>query len=234
MSEDDKKRIAGKLSIRSSAGGAGFGADEERAAPAIRDRGNRSTVEFHVERHEERRGSRYTGNLNDMDGRDLISLPLVRIRAAQFLSDKGRFDEAESMLRDNIARMDDEIKIQLTALAKILVKAEKYADAEEALNQALEIDSEDPRTLASLGNLYKHTGDYGLAIEKFEEALSISPNDTYTLYDVGHTYLLSGQLQLAAAAFQAVVEIDPDDRSALRELGKLANMGIHAHPSNGG
>ena len=218
MTEEKPQRRT--LSVRPSARTAGFEASDH-------------TTEIAPSVPTPRRGM-YTGDLDSLDYRDVYSLRLASINGAYFRSDHGHFDEAEQMLRDNIVRLDREIKCQLTAIAKICAKAGEFDRAEETLFEALDVDDQDSRTLMALGNLYKQMGRYDDALQRYGESLEIDPDDKFTHFDMGLTYLALGQREQAASCFYEVIDIDPEDRKAHEELSQLAAQGVFPHPSNGG
>lgn len=114
----------------------------------------------------------------------------------------------------------------------------QYADAREAFNQALELDSDRAAAIHhNLGALAYQMGDIETAEAEFKAALEAEPDDPDTHYQLGATYLVKAlpadsqvpdreMLAKAQAEFERALEIAPGKAEALVGLGNsylLAN-----------
>ncbi len=107
----------------------------------------------------------------------------------------------------------------------------RYQDARDAFNQALELDSERAAAIHhNLGALAYQMGDIETAEAEFKAALETEPDDPDTHYQLGATYLVKAlpadsqmpdpeMLEMARAEFERALELAPGKAEALVGLG---------------
>lgn len=115
---------------------------------------------------------------------------------------------------------DEELATAAAALRRggLLVGLERYEEALEALDRAIELDerSEPARYFAGIAlvALDRKTE----AIERWSEALELEPDSADTHYNIGQARYDLGEFEEALASFTRVTELDPDDFLALRKV----------------
>jgi tetratricopeptide (TPR) repeat protein len=85
-------------------------------------------------------------------------------------------------------QLDNENALALAFLAEILVDQQKWAQAEETIKQAVEIDSELMDVQRVYGYVLESLGQYRLAIEKYREAATLNPNLTFLYIFIGRNF----------------------------------------------
>lgn len=97
--------------------------------------------------------------------------------------------------------------------------AGRGADAEAALERAMEILPEYGAAAYNLGNLYARTGRYDDAVGVYEAALEHSPNLVQAWYNLGLVFGLLNQPQYAVRALGRAAEIAPNDPLSQQAFG---------------
>jgi tetratricopeptide (TPR) repeat protein len=83
----------------------------------------------------------------------------------------------------------------------------------------LEIDNNDPQSLALLGDQYFETRQYAKAIEIYEKVLKLNPNDVDTFNDIGLAYFYSGKSNIAVDRLKRGTEVVPSYQRVWLSLG---------------
>lgn len=96
--------------------------------------------------------------------------------------------------------------------------------ARQQAMEALDLEDENSRAHAVLGQVYLHRGHHDLALEEFERAMALNPNDPYTLFDLGEVYLWSGRIQDSIKSFRAGRRLNPRQIGGRRD--HLAGQGL--------
>ncbi|MEE9253190.1 MAG: tetratricopeptide repeat protein [Thermodesulfobacteriota bacterium] len=96
--------------------------------------------------------------------------------------------------------------------------------AEEAFQQALELNPSYVYTFVQLGKLYMHMGRESDAIELFVRAVEGWDMYDEAHYNLGLAYLKIGKKRNACTHFRRVVEISPDLRIGLDSNGYLKSV----------
>ncbi len=114
----------------------------------------------------------------------------------------------------------------LQKAADIYIGREKMQDAEEVLNEILEISPDSVNVFNSLGVLYRRKGDLKTALSHYHKALKVHPNVPQIYYNVGRLYFEMKQTETARTYFEKALKLDPsfdDAREVLNaiELGAL-------------
>ena len=110
-------------------------------------------------------------------------------------------------------------------------KVQRYAEAEQAHRQALEIDPKYTSAWVNLGNLLSNNLQrYEEAEQAYRQAIEIDPKEAVAWYNLG--VLLSDNLQRYAEAEQAyrqAIEIDPKEAVAWYNLGVLLSDNLQRY-----
>ena len=98
----------------------------------------------------------------------------------------------------------------------------EYAQAAQALEQALAVNDKDPRAWDNLGNIYawmkqdaKSRAAYGRALRLMEEAVKLNPQDPAAMGEMAAVYAALGMREQALVALQAAQALAPGDVGVL-------------------
>jgi Flp pilus assembly protein TadD len=127
---------------------------------------------------------------------------------AQRAIDSGRFEEAETKLRD-ILRQDEKNGYVLSTLAAVQMELHRAPEAEATLKQALAADANDPASLFLMGYLKFQQGQQDAALEALSLAAKILPDDARTQYFLGKTLLQKGMRAQGETALRRAVNLKP-------------------------
>lgn len=99
-------------------------------------------------------------------------------------------------------------------LGRVLLAYDYYVPAQEAFEQALELDGRIPRFYVGLGDLHHELGDYHRAAFYYQEATRRNPNYGEGWYRLSEALLAEGQTVRAEVAFRRAKSLfkknDPD------------------------
>jgi len=106
--------------------------------------------------------------------------------------------------------------------ALLAVLDRDFGYAEELLERAVKLDSNDPENYIALAHLYRARGELGRAIRIHQNVLLRPDLDRYTrleaLVGLGNDFREGGFLGRAIGKYIEVLEIEPDHREALKQL----------------
>src|SRR5205085_365238 len=106
-------------------------------------------------------------------------------------------------------------------LAEIYGFTRRKDEQLRALEKALELDPEEPETLADLGRWHLNHGDLDRAERMAREALELSPEHGEALVLMGHALLRRGDVQAARDHAVWALRNDPGSRAALHLLASI-------------
>jgi Flp pilus assembly protein TadD len=165
---------------------------------------------------------------------------------AQFLSSRGRYDEAESLLESAISRLESlpgappEMLAGLTEelLAEYRARGEakrvteterKQPDAEALLSRVARLLREHPDSptlLTSNAHLLLQLHRNAEAEAGFRAAASIKPNDPWLLQAIGDSCAAQRRFAEAEVAFREAIRLEPNESGRHHNLGDaLKNLG---------
>ncbi len=148
------------------------------------------------------------------------------LQQATGLRRQGRLAEAEGLVREILAV--EKSARALGLLGVIQAQQARFAEAEQSLAAALQIDPRDPVLLINHGNVLGELGQFDLALASHDVALSIDPSNMGALGNRANILQKLGRFGEAVAAYDAVLAIDPHNAVVLnnrgiglREMGRL-------------
>ncbi|MBV9670896.1 MAG: tetratricopeptide repeat protein [Acidobacteriales bacterium] len=94
------------------------------------------------------------------------------------------------------------------------ISYEHYSAAHQALNKALAIAPDDPRSLYYLGTVLRFEGKLNDAAAAYQAVIAKYPRLRQARQDLGQIYYQQGKNQQAKEQFEALQTIDPDDLGA--------------------
>ena len=105
-------------------------------------------------------------------------------------------------------QLDAENEQALAFFAEILVDQQKWTQAEETIQKAVEINPNSMDVQRVYGYVLESIGDYRLAIEKYQEAARINPNLTFLYIFIGRNFLSLEVHNRALEMFEKAVQIN--------------------------
>jgi tetratricopeptide (TPR) repeat protein len=139
---------------------------------------------------------------------------------ASCLSDLGRFEEAEPLLRRAHQQLDDALTHY--NLGALLSATGRFDEAVVEYQHALDRDPSDPDARSNLAAVLVKQGKLARATEELARVLDIDPENANAHTNLGLVLAQQGHLDRAAQEFQTALRIDPrltSAAAALRQLG---------------
>jgi tetratricopeptide (TPR) repeat protein len=121
--------------------------------------------------------------------------------------ERGRNEEAKRIYRESFENGQD--SAAANRLATLLLKEEKYTEAEPYLESLALSDSEDLNTRIKLGLVQMELKKLDKAANTFEQVLKLSPDSDRVLYYLGNVYEEQSRLDEASAT---LARIAPDSK----------------------
>lgn len=105
-------------------------------------------------------------------------------------------------------QLDSENAAALAFFSEILVDQQKWAQAEETIQQAAAINPDSMDVQRVYGYVLESLGDYRVAIERYQEAARITPNLTFLYILIGRNFLSLEVHNRALQEFEKAVQIN--------------------------
>ncbi len=142
-------------------------------------------------------------------------------------------DEGRVQALTTIVKSDPKNATAVVQLANVYFDAERWDDAIQWYQRALEIDPKNPDASTDLGVSYYYTNRTAQALQRFEESLKIDPKHTKTLLNKGIVLAFGKQdLNAAAVEWQKVVDLAPNSPEAAAARRALEGIAA-AHAGSG-
>ena len=114
-----------------------------------------------------------------------------------------------------------EAEESLHKAAEIYMSSEKDEDAEEVLNEILELQPDTVNVYNTLGVLYRKRGDLDTSLMHYEKALKIHPEAPHIYYNIGRVYMDKNLPKRAEPYFKMCLKFDPDFKEAREVLNAI-------------
>jgi protein O-GlcNAc transferase len=101
----------------------------------------------------------------------------------------------------------------------LALQAQQHPGAVEELNQAYQLDPDNPMINLELGRLLATNGDDQQAIQRLQYAYALMPQSADAAYQLGLALQRSNRMSEAIPLFQSAVAADPDNPDILANLG---------------
>lgn len=142
--------------------------------------------------------------------------------------DEGRVQALKTIITSDPANENAVIQ-----LANTYFDAERWDDAIQWYERALELNPNNPNTSTDLGVSYYYTNRPDHALEQFDRSLKLDPKHTKTMLNKGIVLAFGKEdLQAAAAEWQKVVDLAPDSPEG--QAARRALEGVAAAHANQG
>jgi tetratricopeptide (TPR) repeat protein len=112
----------------------------------------------------------------------------------------------------------EEAEQYLNKAAEIYLSSEKEEEAEEVLNEILEVNPDTINVYNTMGVLYRRKGDYPTALKHYQKALKIHPEEPNIYYNIGRIHVEMKNLDKAKACFNKALLLDPKFKEAKQVL----------------
>jgi tetratricopeptide (TPR) repeat protein len=118
---------------------------------------------------------------------------------------------------------DEAAEKALQKAADIYMSKDKNENAEEVLNEILEINPNTINVYNSLGVLHRRKGDLPTALQYYKKALLVHPREPNIHYNIGRLYIGMQQLAKAKSHFDKAVRLNPTFEEGKKALKALEN-----------
>jgi tetratricopeptide (TPR) repeat protein len=149
---------------------------------------------------------------------------MKKLRQASDLQDAKLYDRSIQILGPlaKLTNIDKKTRARvLYSLGRAYYKVRDFAQAEQALKAALELDDSNAEYLFSLGNVFLFSERFSEAILTYESALEVSPNSVPCLSNLGIALQRNGELEKAEKILRRSLALDPENaviKEALKDL----------------
>lgn len=113
---------------------------------------------------------------------------------------------------------------------KTLMQAGRFAEAADALRQAVTASPHDEAAWRLLGGALASSGDAGGAVEAFRRAVELNPTSAKNVYNLGLAYQSTGDVEQATANMRQALALDPQYAQAQQRLSELTASASPAPP----
>lgn len=114
-----------------------------------------------------------------------------------------------------------EAEESLNKAAEIYLGSEKDEDAEEILNEILELGPDSVNVYNSLGILYRKKEQPQIALNHYMKALKIHPGEPNIYYNIGRLHVDMKDLNMAKSYFKRALTFDPNFKDAREVLNAI-------------
>jgi tetratricopeptide (TPR) repeat protein len=146
----------------------------------------------------------------------------LQILRAYVVGELGRVEEAVKQLQGLMNKTPADRELYLS-LAQVYSQAKQYAEAEQAINQALEFSSKPEEQEYSrflLGSIYERQKKYDLAEEQFKKVLAADPLNASAANYLGYMLADRGvRLEESVKYIQKALQLEPNNGAYLDSLG---------------
>ena len=105
--------------------------------------------------------------------------------------------------------------------ADIYMGKQKMQDAEEVLNEILQINPGSANVFNSLGVIYRKRGDLKGALYNYKKALRVHPNEPEIHYNIGRLYFDMKRHNMAKSFFEQALKLNPNFKEAKEVLDAI-------------
>lgn len=123
-----------------------------------------------------------------------------------------------SSLFEHAIKVTDRNYVAYQHLAQVRLDEGKLDVALEYISEALSINPYDPKSHATIGNIYAKRGEWLRAIGSFEYALKLNPKISEVYNNLGVVYYRLGDLAKSIRSYQMALELNPNYSKAASNL----------------
>jgi tetratricopeptide (TPR) repeat protein len=112
-------------------------------------------------------------------------------------------------------------KDNYNALGNAYFDAQRYDEAIDAYQKALEMDASDPSILSNVGNALFFLDAYDNASQYLRQAIALDPTDATAWAYLGNALYALEQSRAAMGCYRRALEVEPENLEATRNLGNI-------------
>lgn len=158
--------------------------------------------------------SKSTSHTEDDKGAKIKS----KLWEARKLANEGEYEEAIDILTNIIA--DDIESAEIYELrGYIYDELEKYKQAVEDYNRAIDLNPEFHRAYHNRGTTRLNLDEYQQAIEDYTQAINLDPESAESYYGRGNTYRKLEEYERAVEDYTQAIDLDPEYAKAYHNRG---------------
>jgi protein O-mannosyl-transferase len=170
-------------------------------------------------------------------GRFREAEPELRLAASEFpparyylgivLAAEGRSADAEAQFLAFVNDQPDpldQVRLARLAIADLMMKQQRWADATTQYERVLSIREGDVETRALLANALVRQQRYAEAIVQYRLYLARIPDNTIALAGLGIALISTGNVEEAIRTFRRAVELEPGNANAQQNLARALAM----------
>jgi tetratricopeptide (TPR) repeat protein len=121
-------------------------------------------------------------------------------------------------------RSDSRLHMVYAALGELYANSGRIDDAEQAFENALDINAKDVQAMAGLADIHRRTQRYSEAEELLITAIDSQPGNWRTVNSYGRFLFAMGRYHDAVEQYRLVVSINPDNVELKSNLGGVLTM----------
>jgi len=137
-------------------------------------------------------------------------------------AEQGRIVEAVRLVEAAAARGAD--AEHLAQYARLLILLRRDGEAADAARQAAALQSDDPRTLDTIGCVLARLGDHAGSVPVFERAVAAAPTNLAYRYNLAAAYGFTGRVALARDQYEAILAEEPGNARVHYALAILSKQ----------
>ena len=146
-----------------------------------------------------------------------LSLGLTAVLMSLSFQQVGYWRDNSSLFEHAI-KVTDRNYVAYQHLAQVRMDDGELDVALDYLFKALEINPNDPKSHATMGNLYAQRGELVKAIKSFEYALKLNPKISEVYNNLGVIYYRMGDLATSIRYYRMALKLNPNYSKAARNL----------------
>ena len=136
--------------------------------------------------------------------RDLENRILEIARSAEEAKDFSRIARSETIASEGL----------------VWYLTKEYDRALKSYNEAIDLNSQEPRFYFNKGNIYYEQGNYEKAIEQFNRSIELNPNVEKAYYNRGRALCAFGRFEKSIVDYTRSIELNPDNEKAYFNRGR--------------
>jgi len=140
------------------------------------------------------------------------------LNLAKVLDWAGKVEESEPFIRRAARALPDNPEAQY-GMGLLYQRQKKYAEAEQAFEGVLQLDSTYADAYNSLGSIYDMREDLDQALKYYSLAVKYNPVDDKAYFNMGGILYEKGRIEEAVEAYSNAIKSNPRHIFALNDLG---------------
>lgn len=144
------------------------------------------------------------------------------IALSKLYSNEGSTDKAETLLKDAIANVREDLSTSSHLIGEMLLAKNDNEKALEMLLKAYQKNPHDIKIMFSLADAYRKTGKTQEALDVYSSMIRITPNNAAIYYNMGKAYIEMGVKNKAIESMKKAWELNPFSKEITKDLKALA------------